>query len=354
MSLRLETYVGLGTISTPPTILRDEEWHHVAVSVGETSQFFAIDGEIVTSFHENTTFLTVGKTIFVGNVFPYDRWIDELRFWNIPRSLEDIRKSMRRTLRGSEINSDLELYYNFDREPGQRNLLVLDRTGKNHPLTLGYENIGSNEEENQYYLRSAPPFVSSDAPFRESPFYVKIGRPYGATEANFKLVTLPIEADDEVIITVKTLPHTDISLKFPNGTLISEVPTEIEGKQLIISMAHPDVFPPLDTGFEYTARTSSKSSGIGSVMIRLFPEQPPAPGGPGHSLKCGGFLFPSPLPLFPHFFLSFPLFPSLNHIVSLKVLASVSRRISFLVLILKRTAPNHTLSNCGLTIFTLQ
>jgi len=288
------------SFTSPPTNVLDSQWHHVAVVAAVDGLFLSLDGEIIFTSDTPVGSLTfTGKRFILGRTesFPidkYEKWMDEFRLWKTARSIESIQATMNRKLRSNELTNNLVIYYDFDSGLGDIGLAVTNRVGDNKvPLFLGLENIGSLTFERPVYLRSAPLFVTSDAPIYESAFYVSLTRYFGMPEPNYQLVRLPHDGSKNYNATIISLPYKDIILLLTNGIQLnsSMLPYTMEGNEIIISMANNEVLP-LETEFTYKMVTETSETGIGTVFIILKEQQPPSPGGPGHSLQCNGKSLP--------------------------------------------------------------
>lgn len=107
-----------------------QNWHHVALTFtpGDSLRFYLDSSEVASakvsalSIDSNTDSLKIGISIagteFLGS-------IDELRIWNVPRSLAQIKQTLFLTLAGND--SGLVLYYPFDDATGS--LRVHDFSG---------------------------------------------------------------------------------------------------------------------------------------------------------------------------------------------------------------------------------
>jgi hypothetical protein len=112
--------------SAPTLIARDPRpstdylgaWHHFAVTYEPAWVHLYIDGVLVAEMkheagilrHDPEADLFIGFESFRGD-------IDEVRLWSRPRSGEEIRRDMRRPLRGDEPG--LIAYFRFDEGQGQ-------------------------------------------------------------------------------------------------------------------------------------------------------------------------------------------------------------------------------------------
>ena len=118
----------------------DNQWHHVAGTYDGTTARLIIDGEVKaskTSTHNAST-----NNIYMGSrrgpAWYFGGELDEVRFWNEARSLEEIREHLHLTLDGDEAG--LVSYYQFNEGSG---------TSCNDPL-LGNNGDLNNMEANDW------------------------------------------------------------------------------------------------------------------------------------------------------------------------------------------------------------
>ena len=111
-------------------------WHHVAVTVdARNNDIFAMcyyDGELISESSVNNEFLTeVGDHINIGAHRDGGRnfkgVIDEVRFWNVVRTQEEIKEYMYQSLEGNEPG--LFAYHRFDHTSG---LVSVDMTSNHY------------------------------------------------------------------------------------------------------------------------------------------------------------------------------------------------------------------------------
>ncbi|WP_162144120.1 LamG-like jellyroll fold domain-containing protein [Sporocytophaga myxococcoides] len=128
-----ELYNGSGTkiISSlsEPAIITDNEWHHVAITGDGTNVRFYVDGneslgsgvmgtKSTGSWTHNSAYFGVCPVTGEcrGGDIEYKYWlngqVDELKFWNITRTLSDIRGNMNLILRGDEPGLRSYLQFN--------------------------------------------------------------------------------------------------------------------------------------------------------------------------------------------------------------------------------------------------
>lgn len=113
--------------TTTGTGIRDDQWHHVAVARDATSLIVYLDGAQV---HESGGAVSIdfdGLMAVGGKSSGGETWkgsIDEVRVWNIARSLSEIRTSINSELLGTETG--LQLYYDFNQMSSDT--LAIDRT----------------------------------------------------------------------------------------------------------------------------------------------------------------------------------------------------------------------------------
>ena len=136
------------------TDVRDNSWHHFAITRKGIVLTMYLDGvqEATTSFSpatniNNNTPLIIGPNVCGGGARSFKGDIDELRIWNIARSVQDIN-----AYKDAQVPSDaygLQGYYDFDNTSAEANgenggqTSLTDRTGNydgvlnNFALTAG-------------------------------------------------------------------------------------------------------------------------------------------------------------------------------------------------------------------------
>lgn len=134
----------------------DGDWHHIAMAVdrtGNTLQVF-VDGvlsgiaENISSVGDldNNEILHIGGHTTDVSSFGFQGSIDQVRFWDSARTLEEIQDNLYNELVGN--NSNLVAYYRFDQGlPGSSNgpeTTLIDMTYKGHEGTLvSFDLLGS-------------------------------------------------------------------------------------------------------------------------------------------------------------------------------------------------------------------
>jgi len=86
--------------------LNDGQWHHTAVTHdGGNTQTMYLDGEVVgnwdQTFEAVATVCTIGANLLLDGQF-FDGAIDEVRFWDVELTQEEIKADMNRALTGGE------------------------------------------------------------------------------------------------------------------------------------------------------------------------------------------------------------------------------------------------------------
>jgi len=286
----------LPSVQSKPTQVLDGSWHHIAVTYDLDSVRFYVDGlvndEIIRGVNETFDEPYQVSELLLGSTrsFPEDKrekWLDEFRLFNRARSSQEIVDSMNRTLRGSEIDETLLVYYDFNTDLGQPRLEVFDRSLYSRNLVLGEEEVGSKADET--FERVAPKYVSTELPpiFESSP-YVKIEHPFGHDQPSFRNISLPVAGQGPFSIEILTLPGLGILLKTPQGDKIETFPYSLDGNELVVSMLNPDVAP-FETLFSYQVTSNSSVSPPQKFRVGLVRIYTPTPGGSGYALKCNGF-----------------------------------------------------------------
>ena len=161
---RIGYFEGAGNIAGPD--LRDGQWHHIALlhdGYGTDNIKVYVDGTSTLTATRNGTInntqLTIGGNADGGSNF--DGNIDDVRFWDIVLTEEQIRERMDRRLDGNEAN--LIRYYTFDHgKPGQDNsglTTAIDKTSNAAHGTLeGFALSGATS--NWIISRSYPTFYA--------------------------------------------------------------------------------------------------------------------------------------------------------------------------------------------------
>jgi len=166
--LLCELYNGSGTkiISSlsPAHVITDNEWHHIAFTGDGTNVRFYVDGvEYLGSgtmgakssglwTHHYGYFGVCPITACIGGDISYQYWlngvVDELKFWNITRSLHDIKNNMNLILTGDE--SGLKGYLQFNEgTAGASATFVPD-------LLQHFEGVGQGGYQPTYVTSQAP------------------------------------------------------------------------------------------------------------------------------------------------------------------------------------------------------
>lgn len=133
-------------------------WTHMAGTFdGNTSRLY-INGVLVNqqsgvSF-QPSTWMTIGAiTFFNGQQFPFAGEIDEIRIWNVPRTVQEIQDTMHRPLTGTEPG--LVGYWKLDEDTGQE---AHDTSPSGTTCVLG---TTASPQSND------PVWVLSEAPIRQ-------------------------------------------------------------------------------------------------------------------------------------------------------------------------------------------
>jgi uncharacterized repeat protein (TIGR02543 family) len=134
---------GVGSL-TSSTQLVLNQWSHLAVSFNGTTATMYINGALVATGtmtapnNVNRTSCLIGKSNFGPGDPNANAIFDELRIWNVARSLAEIQASMNVPLSGSETG--LQAYYNFDHGIANGNntsvTTLTDRTSNVRNATL--------------------------------------------------------------------------------------------------------------------------------------------------------------------------------------------------------------------------
>jgi len=136
-------------------IVNDGQWHHVAAIKSGSNISLIIDGEeagnnsVVSDFTESIDVL-LGKLKPDSSERLFNGTIDEVRFWDHPRSIEEIRENMYLSLSGLE--SGLIQYWQFNENEGS---VTYDLNPENQGLLL-------NMSEDSW-IESSIPFGDGEA-----------------------------------------------------------------------------------------------------------------------------------------------------------------------------------------------
>ncbi|BCY27617.1 hypothetical protein KK2020170_04850 [Flavobacterium okayamense] len=132
---------GVGAVST--TSITDGNWHHVAGVYDGTSIKIYIDGVLENQVLATGSIVNSNFPVFIGNnsdytVRFYTGNIDEVRIWNIARTINQINGSRNCELQGNETG--LVSYYNFnqgnDASNNSTETILLDSSSNGNNGTL--------------------------------------------------------------------------------------------------------------------------------------------------------------------------------------------------------------------------
>jgi hypothetical protein len=120
-SARKISIASAGVSAFSKTTLQSNRWYHVAVAYDSGSGFFAIDGQLDSTFTavlqtQNNFPVNLGRNSGTGRD-QLKGYLDEFRVWNRKLTLSEIRTNMYSTLTGSEPG--LVAYWNFDSGTGK-------------------------------------------------------------------------------------------------------------------------------------------------------------------------------------------------------------------------------------------
>ncbi|MFH0736555.1 MAG: LamG-like jellyroll fold domain-containing protein, partial [bacterium] len=157
---RLELYAGGSNLFTGNLFWQSNQWYHLAVIKSDNTVKFFRDGQLLGS-GEHTASIGVISALYVGfraltGHHPFSGKIDELRFWNIARSQNEIRENMFTPLEGNE--SGLLGYFKFNHgSPSNNNSSVTvlsDYSPKGNNGTL--TNFGLADSTSNWVLSTLP------------------------------------------------------------------------------------------------------------------------------------------------------------------------------------------------------
>jgi len=124
--------------------MRDDIWHHVAVTRDSATNqiIFYTDGQINGIFPAGSNAdyqwpLRIGGDFRANPGLPFNGKIEEVRLWNVTRTIQEIRENMHLTLSGSETG--LVSYWQFNEASGDT---TYDPVGGNNGTLF---NMNSND-----------------------------------------------------------------------------------------------------------------------------------------------------------------------------------------------------------------
>jgi hypothetical protein len=131
---------GVDLVNCVSCVLAKGDWHHLAAVLSFAQWTIYEDGEPQTVWNgfpppapSPSGMFTIGAGPPGAGAFgsaPLIGAVDEVRFWGVPRTAQQIQTSYNMSLAGDE--PDLLAYYRFDEGSGS----VADDTAGNHPLSL--------------------------------------------------------------------------------------------------------------------------------------------------------------------------------------------------------------------------
>jgi hypothetical protein len=128
---------------TPANVWTINEWHHIAVVKTGTNFIFYVNGVAYPAISLGDPAVTptmvfrtaydmqLGIRLTGGGTLPLRGSIDEVRFWSLARSQNEIRENMHLTLNGQETGLVAYYQFNSDQVPGTVGG-VLDARGTHH------------------------------------------------------------------------------------------------------------------------------------------------------------------------------------------------------------------------------
>jgi hypothetical protein len=184
-----------GTVVWGTTNVRDGQWHHVALthssSTNTTTMY--VDGNLETSI--TATYNTVGTAfslsygltgLFPNSIEHFTGTMDEIRVWDVTRTVSEIQATMNTSLSGSE--SGLVSYFNFNQgtafgsNSGEGT--IIDATGNGNGVLTGFALAGGNSN----YVTGVPAIVSGSGTYE---FFVdNVSQGAASSTATFSSATL--------------------------------------------------------------------------------------------------------------------------------------------------------------------
>ena len=123
---RGKTSATADVLTTPVSFTDDAEWHHFAAVMADSNNTTTlyVDGRVVgrgtvqDTIGTHRTQIAMGKLSANQHEQYYQGRFDDWRIWSVPKSRQDIRRDMDRTLEGDE--GGLAAYWKFDEVQGDR------------------------------------------------------------------------------------------------------------------------------------------------------------------------------------------------------------------------------------------
>ncbi|HKX73256.1 MAG TPA: LamG-like jellyroll fold domain-containing protein [Candidatus Saccharimonadales bacterium] len=118
--------------------IKDNQWHHIAVTKDATTVKAYIDGNLIQTFDTpQPVSYTGGPNLVIGQhgngdpAYTLTGQVDETRIWNVPRTAAEIAANWNKEL--SLPQSGLIGYWQYNQSTGTT---INDASGGNHPLTM--------------------------------------------------------------------------------------------------------------------------------------------------------------------------------------------------------------------------
>lgn len=234
-----------------------QNWHHFAFvfTPGDSMRLYLDSSEVasvkssILSIDSNTDSLRIGMS-YAGASWLGS--IDELRIWNTPRSLVEIKRTLFHTLAGND--SGLVLYYSFDDETGSRR--IHDFSGHGHDGFIH----GTSAE----IVPSSSPILNGSPGFR-----------LVALESNIIIPTKRCTGSFDTVVHVRNLGSTPLfvdTVGFSIGQVFSIVPNSpftLPADSTVIDSLRLHFEPHRDGAYFDSLYISSSSDCAGRIRVGL-------------------------------------------------------------------------------------
>ena len=158
--LGVEIFIGgVQKLITSTIVVNDDQWHHTAFTYDGANMKLYLDGVLESTIAQTGTINTNSNVFNIGynfaeNNYPFIGKIDEVRVWNIARTISEIQTAMNAGLLGTETG--LVAYYHFNDNV---------RSGQNRTVTNFCTATGSILNGLTYGTVLTPIFECAPPPF---------------------------------------------------------------------------------------------------------------------------------------------------------------------------------------------
>lgn len=167
-------FVGEFNDITSPYNLRDDQWHHVAVTLKNSTIKLYVDGELVQTATMNLN--TTGTSFLIGasqrNVIDelFEGDIDEVRVWNRALSENELKNSKSCEVANPVSQDGLVSYFKFNQGNNEADnsavTTLVDETGNSNSVTLSNFALAGTKSN---WLLSSPIVTNNSCPQYTSP-----------------------------------------------------------------------------------------------------------------------------------------------------------------------------------------